>query len=439
MNKFVCWFTKITGWLPFFLLNRPKYYYEDRSVQGRRIKGKAIVMPGHTSIWDFAAMMFAFPGRCLRCVIAELMFAKNKPLTWLLKKLGAIKVDRQEADFAFVTKSCAVLDRGGVLEIYPESRIPTKAETRPLPFKSSVTYIALSSGAAIIPVVTNGCYFSKKRLRVLIGTPIQVEELYDSQLSEKENILRITDQLQARIAAMNADLQKRISQVSQPPQQKVRSRFMYFFVKMTGALPSLLYFRPKVIHQGDTKGLDRKGGVLITANHRTFFDPVLIYCVFWRRNLFTLATSELYKTKLKSWFFTGVNCIPVDKSNFSVQSFHAVSDCLNADRGVLIFPEGGVNRDESVKMMAFKSGAVLMAYNAKKPILPVFIVPREKWYHRSVVIIGEPVDVCAICGDKPSMAAFDQVSELLRTRELTLENSYQKERIENDRSQSECI
>ena len=32
------WFVKITGWLPYKILVRPKIYYEDKSVQSRKIK-----------------------------------------------------------------------------------------------------------------------------------------------------------------------------------------------------------------------------------------------------------------------------------------------------------------------------------------------------------------------------------------------------------------
>ena len=75
------WFIKITGWLPQWLIFRTKTTYEDRRVQGRRIRGKAIVIANHNGLMDFAVMMYTFPFRTLRCAAAELLYHKNPFLT----------------------------------------------------------------------------------------------------------------------------------------------------------------------------------------------------------------------------------------------------------------------------------------------------------------------------------------------------------------------
>ncbi len=209
MNKFFCWFVKVTGWLPWVILRRPKYYYQDKKVQSRKIRGKAIVMPNHFSVWDFATILFAFPSRNLRCIVAEVMFNKNKTMAKFLKGLGAIKVDREGADFAFMDKSCKILDEGGVVEIYPESRLPKKDEETPLPFKDSVTYLALSTDAPIIPVVTNGNHSGKGRMRVLIGKPIDIKTLLDENLDEKQAIISATEKLRGIIIEMNDELKRK--------------------------------------------------------------------------------------------------------------------------------------------------------------------------------------------------------------------------------------
>ena len=75
---FICnWFIKLTGWIPQLLIFRTKVYYEDRSVQDKRIKGKAIVVSNHNYLMDFAVLMFVFWRRTLRCAVAEIMYGKN--------------------------------------------------------------------------------------------------------------------------------------------------------------------------------------------------------------------------------------------------------------------------------------------------------------------------------------------------------------------------
>lgn len=197
----------------------------------------------------------------------------------------------------------------------------------------------------------------------------------------------------------------------------------YDFVKLTGWLSAMIYLRPRVISLGKSKFAKTKGGVLITSNHVRFDDPILLLAVFWHRRLHCLATKDLFSTKLKNFFFTRMLCIKVDKDNFSMQSFREACNCLKADQAVAIFPEGEVNLSGK-EMLGFKSGAVLMAHQAKKPILPMYIVKPEKWYHRRVVLLGELIDVNALCGPIPSMDALQRVTDQLQQTEFDLKQYY---------------
>lgn len=207
--------------------------------------------------------------------------------------------------------------------------------------------------------------------------------------------------------------------------KKRKTNFLYDFVKVTGAIPALIWMRAKIIRVGESKPKKVKGGVLITSNHVSFVDPVLLHCALWYRRLHFLATKDLFDTKLKDFFFRHMNCIMVDKENFSVDSFHDVCSDLKANKAVVIFPEGQVNRTNE-EMLSFKSGAVLMAYKSNKPILPICLIKTQKWYHRHVVLVGDPIDVRSICGDRPSLEDFKKASDYLREREMELMNYYHK-------------
>lgn len=191
-------FVKITAWPVQFFCFRTKVYYEDRKVQGRHIKGPAIIISNHTSVFDYAVYLFVFFTRTLRFQMAEVLF-KKKILGVFLKMLGGIYVDRTGYDFGFIAKSEEILSRGGVVGIFPESRLPLPGEERPLEFKSSAAYIALSSGVPVIPVVTNGSYFKKSRARVIIGKPIDTLSLSDPSLGEKEDLKQVSEKLRASI------------------------------------------------------------------------------------------------------------------------------------------------------------------------------------------------------------------------------------------------
>lgn len=205
-------FVKITGWPAYFLAFRKKVYYEDKKAQSRRIKGKAIVISNHHTVMDYALMLYVFYGRLLRCQIAELMFKRNPFFTFLLKGLGGIKVDRDAHDFSFIGKSLKILEKGGVVEIFPEARIPKAGEQKPLPFKPSAAYIALHGDAPIIPVYLTDGYFKKQRARVIIGKPIYVKEYYNDTLSEKENLEIISGKLRAKVVELKYELERQIEE-----------------------------------------------------------------------------------------------------------------------------------------------------------------------------------------------------------------------------------
>ena len=202
------WFVKITGYPVQLFLFRNKVFYENKSVQSRRIKGSAIIVSNHITVMDFAVMMFVFYPRTLRCLIAELMFNHNIFLTLLMKFLGGIKVNRSSHDYSFVNKCCKILKKGGVIEIYPEARLPKEGEETPLPFKSSAAYIALESGAPVIPVYNSGSYSKKGRNNVLIGTPMDVRDYYDSSLSHEENLANISEIMRQRIIELKNELER---------------------------------------------------------------------------------------------------------------------------------------------------------------------------------------------------------------------------------------
>ncbi len=209
MNKFVYNFVKITGWPIAALLFRTKHYYEDEQNQKRKIKGPAIIVSNHTAISDFMVYMFTFWNRNINCVMADILYKKNKFMNWFLPRIGGIKVCRESNNYDFINSCNQILEKGGVVEIFPEARIPKDYEQKPLAFKPSAAYLAMLSKVPIIPVYTNGKYYTKSRARVIIGKKINVKDLVDDKLSEKENIEKINKFLRDKIIELGEKLNEK--------------------------------------------------------------------------------------------------------------------------------------------------------------------------------------------------------------------------------------
>ena len=198
MIRFWNAFVKLTGWLPQLVCFRMRIRYENRKVQGCRIKGPAIIVSNHTAVYDFAAMLFVFFTRTLRYQIAELQFGQNF-VGWLVRALGGIRVDRFSSNMNFMLESEQILRKGGVVGIFPEGRLPRKGEEKPLEFKPGAAYLSMATGVRVIPVYMCGKYFSKERIRVTVGTPIDPADYAQCAASEKECIERYAQAMREKI------------------------------------------------------------------------------------------------------------------------------------------------------------------------------------------------------------------------------------------------
>lgn len=75
------------------------------------------------------------------------------PLDPFLRGIGQLPVDRGSADRTAVTVALGVLERGGVLGIFPEG---TRGEGDFAELRSGLAYFAVRSGAQVVPVAVLG-------------------------------------------------------------------------------------------------------------------------------------------------------------------------------------------------------------------------------------------------------------------------------------------
>ena len=121
--------------------------------------GPVILASNHLSLADFVFLGLAAPRHITFVVKAE-AFAVGGPagrfLTWLLRTMGQLRVDRGagRGARAALDASRAVLDDGGVVGIYPEgTRSP---DGRLYKGRTGVGWLALASGAPVVPVAMHG-------------------------------------------------------------------------------------------------------------------------------------------------------------------------------------------------------------------------------------------------------------------------------------------
>ena len=120
-----------------------------------------------------------------------------------------------------------------------------------------------------------------------------------------------------------------------------------------------------------TEHVPVNGGVIIAANHQTYFDP------FWLSIPIKRPTRYLAWSDAFSWPIVGRGLIwlgawPLALEGSDPAAIRRSLHWLRDGGAVVIFPEGGRSTPDG-GLDRFKAGAVRLALEAKVPILPVTI------------------------------------------------------------------
>ena len=198
-----------------------------------------------------------------------------------------------------------------------------------------------------------------------------------------------------------------------------KTYLVYDLIYVAAGIPGLIFFRPKNVYVNENAKKRIKGGAIVIANHSGLVDPVyLMLTIRYRRHHFVCLES-FFNGRFRGWLFSQFHCIPINRENFSLGQLKRITGELEKGHMVSMFPEGHVSREN---LSPFKSGVILMALRSKKPIIPVYVMPRKHWYNRLLAFIGEPYSVVDDIGEKPAMGKIDLAAQTLeqKARELSL-------------------
>ncbi|MGI5467958.1 lysophospholipid acyltransferase family protein [Streptomyces sp. CA-132043] len=125
--------------------------------------GPVIFAVNHSHNVDGPMLMGTAP-RPVHFLIKKEAFAG--PLDPFLRGIGQVKVDRTSTDRTAVTHALGILERGGVLGIFPEG---TRGEGDFASLRAGLAYFAVRSGAPIVPVAVLGS--AERSSRVIPALP----------------------------------------------------------------------------------------------------------------------------------------------------------------------------------------------------------------------------------------------------------------------------
>lgn len=155
------------------------------------------------------------------------------------------------------------------------------------------------------------------------------------------------------------------------------------------------------------KNLPSRQGYVLTCNHYSNLDPVMIDVKIAKKIRF-LAKKELFKNKFLGFFLRKFGSHPLDRGVSDIKAFKFALETLKNKKILGIFPEGTRNKTGSEDMQEAKSGAVVFASKANVPIVPMALVKPIKFLRLTTLVIGEPFFVV---GDNPQKLTKEEIEE----------------------------
>ncbi len=141
------------------------------------IKGKAIIIANHISLWDPIFISVVFKRQIFWMGKIELF--KSVPARIFFHIVKAFPVRRGEGDLPAIRHAFKLLRDGKLFGIFPEGkRVKTGELGR---FEPGTAMIALKNDAPIIPLYIKGKYKFFRRMKLIIGEPIRLADYVGSK------------------------------------------------------------------------------------------------------------------------------------------------------------------------------------------------------------------------------------------------------------------
>ncbi|MDY6826672.1 MAG: lysophospholipid acyltransferase family protein [Bacillota bacterium] len=159
-------------------------------VHGREnipVRRPFIICANHIKWLDPVSVAVAVPASIQIHFMAKKELFSNFLFTYILNKVGAFPVNRQDADYAAFRRAFQLLKDGKVLGLFPEGTRSNDGKLQKA--YGGAALIAVRSGAPILPMAILGPYQLCKPVHVYIGSPFVLPPLIYEQKEDKKMML----------------------------------------------------------------------------------------------------------------------------------------------------------------------------------------------------------------------------------------------------------
>ncbi|NLV15922.1 MAG: 1-acyl-sn-glycerol-3-phosphate acyltransferase [Syntrophomonadaceae bacterium] len=173
------------------------------------------------------------------------------------------------------------------------------------------------------------------------------------------------------------------------------------------------------------ENIPAQGGVILAANHLSFWDPVVIAAVV-NRKIHYMAKEELFENIFLASFFSRLNAFPVKRGLPDRKALKKSLVLLEEGKVLGIFPEG--TRSKTGELSKPQHGIAMLALKGKAPVVPVACIGTKKifpwgWFSPVVIIIGKALIYEEFYDAKVTTALLEGISKDIMDRISLLHNN----------------
>lgn len=155
----------------------------------------------------------------------------------------------------------------------------------------------------------------------------------------------------------------------------------------------MLFYMPVYrIKVEGTENIPTSGPVLLCSNHVAAKDPVVLGLA-QKRQVFYMAKEELFRNPFIGAVLRGLGAFPVKRGTGGADALEEGYKLLDDNAVVGVFIEG--HRSATGELQKPKTGAALLAYRTKAPVVPVCITAedgkRPRAFHKMLISFGKPL------------------------------------------------
>ncbi|MEO7751820.1 MAG: lysophospholipid acyltransferase family protein [Terracoccus sp.] len=166
-------------------------------------RGPVVLVANHAAFLD-GPLVFSMAPRPAHFLVKQEAF--RGVVGWLIRAVGQIPIDRNVGDRTALAAATAVLERGGVVGIFPEG---TRRDGDVEQVNQGAAWIALRTGARIVPVAVLGTRVPgasadtwprpRATLTVVFGEPFDLA--IDASVPGRERLRAASEQLREALAS----------------------------------------------------------------------------------------------------------------------------------------------------------------------------------------------------------------------------------------------